>query len=669
MSVKKVNKRQKLASSSPWMRQHKWRLAFGVVLFTAILFLPSLQNDFVNWDDPDYILVNEYIHEVSAENIWHIATQPVAHNYHPLTMYSLMLDYQLWGENAFGYHLLNLLVHLSNVFLLFYFVYLLSRGRVEIALITALLFGIHPMHVESVAWVSERKDVLYVFFMLLSFIHYLQYLRKRNWGYYGLAILWAALSMFSKPSAVVIPLLLLCIDFYLRRKVRLKFVLDKIPFFALAIIFGLLTIHAQTVEGVVGKDFTFFQRLSFASYGFVMYLVKLVFPFKMTAFYPYPISTAKESLPMIYNLMPLLAAVIIGGVAWSWQKSRLLVFAFAFYFFNIALVLQFVSVGKAIMADRYTYMAYTGLFFAIGYGFHQLYYRKRAYRQALQIGLGIWVVFLSVLSFQQIKIWKNGETMWGDAIAKYPVSMVYTTRGDFYFNNQQYDEAFADFSKAIEMNPQKEYDAYNLRGNIHRRKKRHTDAMADYRKAMTIQPSNFKALLNLGNTYFELNQNEEAFNIYTQILRKTPNDANALCNRGAIFFKKQDYDSALRDLSKAIQLDDDYFDAYMNRGVVYCVSKRFEEGIQDYNRCLAIRPNAISILRFRASAYQELENYAAAIQNFNQLIQLRPENATFYVERSKAHFSMGNKAAALQDATKARELGGKVNEAYWRSLQ
>ena len=661
--------RQKLSPSNPWMRRYKWHLAWGVVLLTLVVFLPSLQNDFVNWDDSDYIHSNDYIQEITKENIWHIATQPIAYNYHPLTMYSLMLDYQIWEKNAFGYHLMSLIIHLLNVLLIFYFAYLLSRGRVEIALITALLFGIHPMHVESVAWVSERKDVLYLFFMCLSFIAYLQYLRKRNWTYYSFAVLWAALSMASKPAAVILPLLLICLDFYWKRKVRLKAILDKTPFFILAFIFGLMTIEAQTsAGGVVGKNFTLLQRLSFISYGFVMYLVKLIAPFKLAAFYPYPISSAQESLPLAYKIMPFATLLLLGFVAWTWRHTRLIVFAVAFYFFNIALVLQFVSVGKAIIADRYTYMAYTGLFFVVGYGFHKLYYSKRTYRQALQMALGIGTLFMAFLSFQQVKTWKNGETMWGNVIEKYPNSMVYVTRGDFYMGAKEFDKAFADFSQAIAMNP-KEFDAYNLRGNIHRREKRYDEAIADYQKALDVQPRSPKAMLNLGNTYFERNQNDLAFDVYNQIIQGHPNDANALCNRGAIYFRKGEYDKALQDLNKAISIDDDYFDAYMNRGVVYSVTNRHEEAIKDYNQCLILSPKNPTLLRFRALAYQKLQNHTAALQDFNMLLQLRPNNASFYLERSKSHFAAGNKSSALQDAMKTKELGGNVEETYWQALQ
>ncbi len=660
---------QYLATASAGMRHDKWEMALGVVAFTLIVFLPSLQNDFVNWDDPDYILENEYVQEINKENIVHIATRPVAYNYHPLTMYSLMLDYSIWGKNAFGYHLMNLIFHLLNTLLIFYFAYLLSRGRVEIALITALLFGIHPMHVESVAWISERKDVLYVFFMTASFIAYLQYLRKQNWSYYGGAVVLAALSMFSKPAAVVIPLLLICIDFYLKRKVRPKILIDKIPFFVLALIFGFMTIEAQTTGGgLVGKNFTIFQRISFVGYGFVMYLVKLIAPFNLAAFYPYPISRAQETLPFIFNVMPVIALLIAGVVAWSMKYTRLIVFAFAFYFFNIALVLQFVSVGKAIIADRYTYMAYTGLFFAIAYYFHQFYHRNRAYQKPLQAGLGLLMLVFGVMSFQQSKIWKNGETMWGNVIEKYPNSMVYTTRGDFYMNSKQFDKAFDDFTQAIALNPN-EYDAHNLRGNIHRQKKRYTEAIADYRRALEIQPRTASAMLNLGNTYFETNQNEQALKLYTSVIKGEPNNTNALSNRGAIYFRQQKYDKALEDLSKAISIDEDYFDAYMNRGVVYSVTNRFSDAIKDYNKCLATQPNNINILRFRALAHQEVQNHAAAIQDFNKMIQIRPKKAATYLNRSKSYFALGDKALALKDATKAKELGLVVDEAYWRALQ
>ncbi|MGB0932463.1 MAG: hypothetical protein ACPGVB_16895, partial [Chitinophagales bacterium] len=199
-------KRQKL-QSTPSLKF--WWLTLGVVLLlTFVVFFPSLQNGFVNYDDTVYVYENPYIQSLSSENLHQIFTKPMAHNYHPLTMLSLAVNYHFSELNPFGYHLTNLLLHLANVFWVFWLVFWLSGKRIEMSVIVSLLFGIHPMHVESVAWIAERKDVLYAFFFLPALIAYIRYIKTRKWSFLVASLLLFTFSLFSKPAAIILPLLL-----------------------------------------------------------------------------------------------------------------------------------------------------------------------------------------------------------------------------------------------------------------------------------------------------------------------------------------------------------------------------------------------------------------------------------------------------------------------------
>ena len=276
-------------------------------------------------------------------------------------MISLGIDYQLWGLNPFGYHLGNLIIHLINTLLVFFFVRQLApKSLVFVPFFTALVFGIHPMHVESVAWISERKDVLYVLFFLLGLITYLKFLGNKSLKIFALVILFFCLSLLSKAMAVVFPVVLLLIDWFKGRQWNIRVGMEKVPFFFLSLVFGVTAYQIQSGGAIAEFDhFTFIDRMVFAAYGFCMYLVKAIVPVQLSAFYPYPF-VAGGAVPGYYYAMPIIAVLLLGGAVAVYKKSKAPLFGLGFYLVTVALVLQFISVGKAIMADRYTYLPYVG---------------------------------------------------------------------------------------------------------------------------------------------------------------------------------------------------------------------------------------------------------------------------------------------------------------------
>src|SRR2546426_1352573 len=291
-------------------RRGTWLLWLGAVVFvTFAVYVPSLDNDFTNWDDTQYVLDN---HLLAHPSFKAVLTTPVGGNYHPLTIWSLALNYRLSGLNPASYHWLSLLLHLANTALVFLFIRRLSGGRLWTSVATSLFFGIHPMHVESVAWIAERKDVLYAFFYLVSLIAYLRYLDARKWGWLMASLLALILSAASKPAAVVLPLTLLAIDYYRGRALTLRVVLEKVPFFAVSLVGGLLTLQAQHTVGAMAYAHVWnpFQKLLFASYGTVMYIVKLFVPVSLSAIYPYPSLPVKRLGSEVYYALVAVAALL-----------------------------------------------------------------------------------------------------------------------------------------------------------------------------------------------------------------------------------------------------------------------------------------------------------------------------------------------------------------------
>lgn len=267
---------------------------------TAVAFLPVLKGEFLNWDDNQYVYENAMIR--SFANLKQLITEPLQGNYHPLTMLSLAFNYAVSEYNPWSYHLLNFVLHLLNTFLVYRLALKLSKQNYLIAFVTSLIFGVHPMHVESVAWVAERKDVLYSFFFLLGLNSYVKHLETKLKSDYLFSILWLALSLISKPAAVVFPLAMLTIDLFFKRKLSVALIIEKIPHFVLALIMGLLTFHAQTTIGATETiaHFSLQNRFFFGCYSFMMYFLKFILPINQTPFYPYPSTTG--ALPIAYYL-------------------------------------------------------------------------------------------------------------------------------------------------------------------------------------------------------------------------------------------------------------------------------------------------------------------------------------------------------------------------------
>ena len=286
------------ASSAP--SKSRLYLLLACIL-TFVVFLPTLFNGFINFDDPQYISENPIVQSFNSFNLKQIFTSPFVGNYQPITMLTYMVDHALLGLNPKIYHFTNLIFHLLNVIVL-YFIFLRVNFNTTTSLIAALLFGIHPLHVESVAWIAARKDVVYAFFFFLSILFYLKYIQQQKKQFYAISILLFILSVLSKAQAVVLPVVLFLFDYILKRKLNKQTILEKIPFFAVSIAFGIMAIMIQRNAGAV-QTFSYFplyQRILFACYGLANYFYKIILPIDLSIFYPYPETNDKINTNWVY---------------------------------------------------------------------------------------------------------------------------------------------------------------------------------------------------------------------------------------------------------------------------------------------------------------------------------------------------------------------------------
>lgn len=607
----------------------KSNLALFIILaFTFVAYIPVLNAGFVNWDDPDYVSNNPMLKDIS--NLEMIFTRPIQGNYHPLTVISLILNYLISGYDAWSYHLFNLLLHLANCFLVFRLTMILSRNNLVLAFTTSLLFGIHPMHVESVAWISERKDVLYSLFLLAGLISYTRYVDSGSKKQYWLTVLWVILSLLSKPAAVIFPLVLFCIDILREKRINYKSLLEKTPFFILAFVMGLLTYLAQKEKGATdgANIFDTGTRILMGFYGIMMYIVKLIFPVNLSPFYPY--APINEKLPSVYYIAPFFSLLLIALVFYSLKRNRVIAFGILFYITNLLLVLQFMPVGSAIIAERYTYLPYIGIFYILGWLIDR--YAKGNLLRSYYFNIPI-AIILGILTFKQCGIWFNSATLWDHAIKTQPSARAYINRGMLYKEEKNYTAAIQCYDEAIKINVA-DHEAYADRGNVYFELNKLDLAAADYKKARQIKPD-----------------------------YATAND-----NLGALFGLRRQYDSALVYFNNAVAANPRYANSYKNRALVYLELNRMEESARDFNNYLELIPNDPDIMNMVGVCYRNLARYKEALAIISQAINIKPD-PRFYLNRAYCYRGLNDVASARRDVAVARQGGVQIDAELAKSLE
>ena len=459
-----------------------------ICIITLFCFYNAKDNQFTNWDDDYYVTNVDYIKDLSASNIGKIFRDglidknPFQPNYHPLCMLSLAINYHFAQLNPTSYYLTNVALHTCNVifvFLLFFQLCALLKmndnGKLFVATFGALWFGIHPMHVESVCWIAERKDVLYAFFYLLGLLSYVKYTITNKMACYWATFVLFIASCLSKPMGVVFPLSLLCLDILLQRnllvekKLNMKLVGEKAVFFLFALIIGIAAFYTQGKTGAI-SDFgklTIQERVMYAAYGYTMYVSKLFNPTYLSTFYPYPFRYTTGWLANIYYIAPFLALAIMGIPLYITYKRkdhtyfRIAAFGLGFFLANVIFVLQFISVGAALMADRYSYVAYIGLFFMLPWFVYELITRYPNLKTAALIVMTVVSLLFSKVCYDRTMVWHDAVSLLSDGIEKYPFKkdpdkqydtkntgiaiLSYKWLGNYYFHKGEYDKAMENF--------------------------------------------------------------------------------------------------------------------------------------------------------------------------------------------------------------------------------
>ncbi len=652
-------------------KQKQWLALVILVTVTFIVFYPSLKCEFTNWDDGTYVTENPMIWKLDGKAIKEIFSTPISLNYHPLTMLSLAIDYSFNKLNPYYYHLNNVLIHILNVILVFVFTQMFVRGYSQrssseffrpnpfnVALIVSAFFAIHPMRVESVTWVAERKDVLYVFFFFLSLIFYLRPAlkgaeeKKSSPFRAGACFLFFICSCLSKGMGVVLPVVLVLIDWFYGEAKTFRQIfqstIKKAHFFIVSIAFGVVAFEIQSHGAIAAMEtFSFFQRLTFGCYGFIMYIWKLLLPLHLSAFYPYPFTDEHGNIPAIYYASPFIVLFLAAALIFIfWKKKeigKILIFGFSFYFIAVALVLQFISVGSVIMADRYSYLSYVGLFFIVGYFFEfvRIKFSKNASTIFACLLLTATAAF-SYLTHERTKVWTNAETLWTDAMNQFPfIEIAYENRGIYYKDHNELDKMLKDYEFVTQK----------------------------------LHSKNEKIWSNLGNLYGLLGQQKDksffdkSLDAYSHAIALNSANASTYLNRAITFSMMGQYAKSIPDFDKSLELAPDVALTYKNRAYTLMQLGQFDKSISDYDKAIELFSyDTLSYLNRGISKFNA-KMYAEALNDFNKYISLNPNNPQAYYNASVAYKNMNKFAEALQNAHIAQKLGQQVSPQYIQELE
>ena len=596
-----------------------------VMALTALVYANAVTNGFTNFDDDFYVFKNPFLQDHSLQGIKAIFSSFYVGNYHPLTTLTYLFEYTFFGLNPVSYHLINVALHVLNAWLAYKVTEQLS-GKQVTAFVVAVLFAIHPMHVESVAWVSERKDVLYAFFYLLSLRYYLKYLSAGYaLKYFFIALLFFTASLLSKSAAVTLPVLLVAIDIYKGRKINARSLIEKAPCFILSIIFGIVALMSQKAGGAIrdlSASHTIAERFFIFSYGLASYIVRLVAPVGLSAMH-YLHSTHGGALPWAYYASVPFLAVTAWLVARPSRYRKDIVFGVLFFLITISVMLQVIAVGSAITAERYTYIPYIGLFYIAG---QWVANNINGLRKNIITGTGIIIILIfSALTWSRIGVWKDGDTLFTDAIAKDPTAYFgYWMRGNLKNSEGKYEEALQDYTDAIRLNPEFE-DLYYDRGH---------------------------ASFETGNT-------PAAIKDYTKAIENNPKMAEAYNDRGWALYKSGDTAVAMADFSKAININPGLAEAYNNRGSVYYAAGNLDAALPDFDKAIALKPGYDLPYFNRAVLKANKREFKQALEDFDILITLKPENNAAIYSRGLVKYNLNDKAGACEDWQKAAQAGSE----------
>jgi tetratricopeptide (TPR) repeat protein len=591
-----------------------------MIALILVVYWPVQSYDFINYDDRGYVTSNNIVQAGFTFNSLREAfSKNYLGNVHPLTMLSHMLDSQLFGPRAGGHHWTNVIIHILNTILLFLLFNKLT-GAMWRSVFIAALFAIHPINVESVAWISERKNVLSTFFWIVTMLFYVWYARFPNWKSYLPVVICFALGLMSKPMLVTLPFTLLLLDYWplgrmkikhqledqtsettgdtLRKKRILFLVLEKAPLFVLSAIFSYLTLFAQKNVGALSslQSFPILYRLGNAVISYILYIRKMFWPFDLAVFYPLNYNITLWQVVLSFELL----IVVTIFVCTYFRRLPYLLMGWLWYLGTLVPVIGIIQVGDQAMADRYAYVPFIGLFIMLTWGAFDILKKYFSSRITLIIALSI-IVGLTIVAKRQIQYWQNTFTL---------------------------------FSHALDVTQNNSVAQSNVAGELLMQNKV-SEAMIHCEKALSLNPNDYNALVHIARAYDLLGENNKAIDALMLAIKIHPEYAKAHNDLSILFLKAGKVQDAMKEYRKAVEFNSNKnnFELHYNFGNILATQGHYDEAIIQYNQVLRIQPHNAVVHFNLAILLLQQEKKDDALNHFQEAVKIQPQYA-------KAHYQL-----------------------------
>lgn len=581
-----------------------------LIVVTFAVYWQVSNHQFVNYDDGRYITENPHVKAgLTREGIAWAFTAMHVGNWHPLTWLSHMLDVQLFGLHPGAHHLVNVLFHATNTVLLFLLLLRMTGAYWQSSFVAAL-FALHPLHVESVAWVAERKDVLSAFFWILTLLFYDRYVKHQGRIRYLLTLCTFALGLMSKPMLVTLPFVLFLMDYWPLGRLRLgrtslpvqqgleltdqkslpfRLILEKIPFLALSVASSIVTMYAQHKGGAVASitavPFTF--RAVNALWAYVLYIGKMLWPLHLAVIYPLP-----PTMTILQGLSSgMLVAVISVLTVLSAKRHPYFLVGWLWYIMTLVPVIGLVQVGRQSIADRYTYIPLIGLFIMIAWGIQIIVGDSRYRRVALSTVAGFILLAFAACTWLQLRYWKDSITLFSHAVKTIDNNYIaHESLGYALAQSGRLDEAIYHYSESLRVSPEYERALTGM-GNVLVKQGKIEEAVYYTNKALLINPDSAEAHFNMGFALMKQGKDEEAIYHYSEGFRSDPDNAEIHFIIGVILGTQGKLDESIKHFSEALRIKPDFAEGHYSLGVALLRQGKFDESIKHYSEALRIKPD------------------------------------------------------------------------------
>lgn len=619
---------------------------FFLLIICIIVFAtywPSLSANALSFDDEQYLVENVLVKKPSLQSAKRFLTEvfepsTVGGYYQPLAMISLMLDYKLGGRPNYllPFHRTSLILHLANTMLIIMLLYILF-GNFWVAATVGLIFGIHPLTVEPISWVGERKTLLAAFFAFFCLIFYIFYTRNKRWYFYVGCMISYILALMSKPTITLLPFLMLILDYWPLQRLKRQVFLEKIPFFIIGVISSLVTYISQSRTGGLTLPNQYGPEcipLIFC-HNIIFYLYKMIWPAYLSSHYAFPKPLVASNPAVMTGIIGTFILIFLLLISLRWTRS--IIIGWLFFFVALLPTMQILRFSNVIASDKFAYFSSFGILMILMFSLSKLFSliseRKLLYSSIIMIILMIISAEVSTTR-KYLNQWKNTETLYKHMLERAPnAAPLHSMLGYIYCQEKRIDEALYHLKRSLECDPNDSIIRTNY-GNILCNQGKLEDAISQYQYALNINPNNYQAYNNLGNTMLDMGKIEDAISYYHKSLNIKPDFPDAYFNLGYAMSEMNKLNEAISYYKQALSLKPDYSDAYNNLGSIFNELNKFDEAIDCYNMAIHFEANRADLFDNCGIILVKKGNLNEAIKQFNQALQIEPNYTDAYYHLS-----------------------------------